>query len=127
MAYEPTINMDNDEFNQLSAPHGYISNMIQAGFEDWPADLWVIENKNDVPVVVPVVGCDPFSIWGTLDTNVSPAKLAISAITNSDMAAYMTDPIEETGVPGIEPVVRVMRGYTTQADALDALRTELEV
>lgn len=126
MAYEPTIQMDNDEFYTHDA-RGHIAAMFQAGVNDFPADFWVIVEKNGEPVIVPVVLVDPVSIWGTLDTNVSPAKLAISAVSRSDGAAYMTDPIEESGVPGIEPVVRVMRGYLTEQDALDALRAELEV
>jgi hypothetical protein len=126
MAYEPTVQMDNNEF-QSRSNKGWYYDLAAFGIEDWPTDGYMITYDDDEFKVVPVKVCDPVSIWGTLDTNVSPAKLAIAAVTRSYEAENMQPPDEETGQPGIEPVVRVMRGYLTEQDAIDALRTELEV
>lgn len=126
MAYEPTINMDNDEF-QSRPNKGWFYDLAMFGIEDWPADGYAITYENEEFKIVPVRVCDPVSVWATLDTNVQPAKLSIAAVTRSEEAENMQDPVEDSGQPGIEPVVRVMRGYVTQQDAIDALRAELEV
>lgn len=126
MAYAPTVLMDNAEFQGL-LNKGWYYDLAVFGIEDWPADGYKITYENEVFNLVPVRVCDPVSIWATLDTNAQPAKLSIAAATRSYEAEGMQPPVEVSGQPGIEPVVRVMRGYETTEDAIDALRAELEV
>lgn len=100
---------------------------IQAlGIQTWPTDYWVLANDgNDEAVVVPVTLCTPWTIIGSLDTNVSPAKFSVAVRTEGDQS-WMAEALDST-TPGITPILRVVRLALDGDEAVTMLRTELEV